>query len=125
MFAKSILAKTAIVAVAAFAAHGLAPLAAPASSAAALAQAPAPGDDLRLPVAADTGAEVTVRFGDLDLASPQGARAMRRRIDNAAAQVCGGQAPCERQAIATAVASLASPPVAAVSRGTVRLAERD
>ncbi len=85
---------------------------------------------------------VTVRYGDLDLATPEGARAMLARIHRAAGAVCNdGQDEfhdlsrrdlvrgCVRHVTADAVASLGSTMVTAMSRGDGRamlaaLAER-
>jgi len=117
MFTKSITVKAAIVVVAAFAAHGLTAVSAstPGQSASPRSAPLIPDADQRVPVQATDGAVVTVRFGDLDLTGAEGARAMLRRIDNAARQVCAGEAPCARQAAATAIASLSSPQVAVLA----------
>jgi hypothetical protein len=111
MLTRSLLAKAAIVAVTAFAAHGLVVAQSPDRAPDVRARiAPLSAEsESRLVVEADTGAEVTVRAGDVDPTSARGARVMLRRIESAADKVCADAAPCERQAVSTAVARLAGP----------------
>ena len=84
------------------------------------------------PAGGDTNS-VTVRYGDLDLATPEGARAMLARIHRAAGVVCNdGQDEsqdlarrdimrgCVRHVTADAVASLGSTMVTAMSQGDGR-----
>jgi UrcA family protein len=109
MFTKSILAVAAVIAATAVGAHGS--FSVPAPSDAAPSRPFAPVVDQRLPVQADDGAQVTIRFGDLDLASPAGAQTMQRRLHNAAWRVCGGPSadhePCVRRVVDEALTSLA------------------
>jgi len=72
---------------------------------------------------------VTVSFRDLDLSTPDGARALYRRLQAAAKQVCGGdtgrdliehtnwRGVCYRTAIANAVGKVNSPQLTAVHTG--------
>ncbi len=91
----------------------------------------APVVDQRLPVQAPSGPQATVRFGDLDLASQEGAQAMMVRIRHVASQICGdvsapgqGEA-CVRETTDRAVADLASPEVAAADASAVSYADAD
>jgi UrcA family protein len=73
-------------------------------------------------------AQMVIHYGDLDLSKEHDAKAMLRRIDRAAIDVCGGQRPfglydglsqrefakCRADAIATAVAHLGKPVVSRV-----------
>jgi UrcA family protein len=91
----------------------------------------APVVDQRLPVQAPSGPEATVRFGDLDLSSQEGAQTMVVRIRHVAGQICGGAtAPgqgedCVRETTDRAVADLASPEVAAANAAAVSYADAD
>lgn len=67
------------------------------------------------------GLKAKVSFGDLDLAKPQGAKTMIRRLENAASRVCGGKpdirnlaaqrfhAQCVDDALDDAIARLDAP----------------
>jgi UrcA family protein len=78
-----------------------------------------------MPASAEEGiARIVVRYGDLNLASAEGARALHRRIVNAARRVCGGDsarelrlqreaAQCRKLAIARAVRDVGNAPLAA------------
>ena len=75
----------------------------------------------------DTVPSVAVKYGDLDLGSPAGARVLFRRIEAAAKTACGG-APdirqldqlarfeaCRRSAVARAVVAVDSPMLTAMA----------
>jgi len=77
----------------------------------------------------DTSLSVTVKYGDLDIASPAGAQVLLRRIETAANTACGG-APdirqlnewasfeaCRRSAVARAVVAVDSPMLTAMAHG--------
>lgn len=81
------------------------------------------------PVVADAPS-VTVRYGDLDLSSDAGTRALYRRLAAAAKQVCPDRPvrelstrqfveTCRRQAINDAVRQIPSPQLAAFVASTV------
>jgi UrcA family protein len=127
MFTKSILATLTVVVATTFSAQdvGSVPTSAPRPSAGARSESWVPAADQRLPVRAATGAEATVRFGDLDLSTPAGARLMLRRIDNAAGQVCGEEAACVRATEDGAVSTLASPDVAALHAASATVPTSD
>ena len=68
---------------------------------------------------------ITVRYGELDLAKPAGARALYRLIQQAAFDVCDGyvgrfsemqtrRSACYKDAIANAVAAVGSPQLTAL-----------
>jgi UrcA family protein len=78
-------------------------------------------------------AAATVKYGDLDLASPRGIAHLERRVHRAAEQVCGyvpsrglreqaSVADCQEDFEARAGAQL-QPVLAAAGRGDVRLAQ--
>jgi UrcA family protein len=90
-----------------------------------------PGAGLAAPVATfDAGhATLTVRHGDLDLATRRGARLMILRLDEAAKEVCGSSSfvslaykeavrstKCYRESMNRALAGLDSPNVSALYR---------
>jgi UrcA family protein len=123
---------------------GLALLQAPA----ALAEpSPTSGGDLQSPISPPQEVrttdrdifrqQATMRYGDLDLANPEGARAMVGRIRRAVALVCTtpderagrpvdmvGQRNCERHAMNATLASLNDPRVTAAADPRARLASR-
>jgi UrcA family protein len=81
--------------------------------------------------------QATLRYGDLDLATPEGARAMVARIRRAVMLVCTtpderagrpvdmvGQRNCERNAMNATLASLNDPRVTAAANPRARLASR-
>ena len=99
----------------------------------------APGVGLAAPASAfdaDTPATLTVRHGDLDLATRHGARLMIQRLDGAAAEVCGASSfvslafkqsvrrtECYQKSMNRALAALGSPTVNALYRASaVRVA---
>jgi UrcA family protein len=79
---------------------------------------------------------VTVAYGDLDLSSPAGAKAMLQRIHTAAIRICG-PAPsdrlsfqrqydeCVRETVNRAVIDMGVPSVAAANGAPVALASND
>ena len=93
------------------------------ASAAALYAAPA------LAQTDEAAPAMTVRYGDLDLNAPAGARAMLQRIDVAAADVCGGMPDirdpgrlaafdrCRTAAAHRAVSEVDAPLVSAAAHG--------
>lgn len=50
---------------------------------------------------AATAQDSRIRFGDLDLATPEGAARFDRRVDRAARSLCGGQSPLVTTACVT------------------------
>jgi UrcA family protein len=82
--------------------------------------------------------QATMRYGDLDLSTPEGARAMVDRIRRAVALVCTepeerapgrpvdmvGQRNCERNAMNATLANLNDPRVTAAANPQTRLASR-
>ena len=77
----------------------------------------------------DTVPSVSVKYGDLNIGSPAGARLLLKRIEAAANTACGG-APdirqlnqwasfeaCRRSAVARAVVAVGSPMLTAMSHG--------
>jgi UrcA family protein len=73
--------------------------------------------------------QIRVSYADLDLASPDGAKAMLLRLEDAAAQACGGSTghvvleerilvdACVRDTVAKAVSDLHAPLVTAFHEG--------
>ena len=72
---------------------------------------------------AETAPSVRVHYGDLDLASPAGAKALKRRISRAASQVCGDLPSRDLRVIAEVEACRAE--TIAAAQPAVQAAMRD
>jgi UrcA family protein len=85
--------------------------------------------------AAEVSTAVHVRYGDLDLSQPSGARILYHRLQNAALEACGAsdfsvapyrdavqRSACYRQGLAQAVEAVNLPAVEALAAAPARLA---